>query len=713
MKKVYFLLVFMISVFFLYGNNMADNTPKPYTKYKMVLNRSNQQVFTVTLPLFNNHDLREMFPVEKSKRLQIAFPYSLNLNFIRKATKIDYEDKSCAYLMKIASKDALFLSMQFSKMQINSGMHLFVYGNKTNTFHPVQNGMENSMGGFQSCLYKGDTLFVELDVPSDLGVETCHIQLGSVKHGFRNLAEFDDNAFQEKQFKVSGSCQVDINCTDNEEYQLLKRSVCRLLISGEYVCTGTLINSKGGEKPPYVLTANHCISSDATARNTYYHFNYESYRCSGFDGPHYDLVYGGTVKATAEDLDFCLVEMNTKLSPSNNAYYAGWDATGMFTPDVVGIHHPSGDVKKYSISHEAPTFGNYGQGIVANSSVHIKKWNLGTTEGGSSGSALFDDKKIIGSLIGGVSKCGNPYDDYYSSLYYTFDHYNERSKQLKYWLVGNEDIRKMEGYDPNKDSDNMYELNLNVSREGNAKSDINESISISAICERFTYDQDVMIEKISVTMYIKANYEGYKEDNVVFRVYNMSDINAGTLTPIAQYSLSAEKLTFNKLEIIGLASPLKVSKDHIISVSLEGKSWRQDYIPYFSDNITNTAYYVSNGVMIPMNSYPMSRSGAFFIGELVSYNKGSSSVRVNSDNNEVRVFSLGKSSSGKYCVRSSKNLGDVDFKVYDILGNKILTQNLSISIGDNHLTIQVSRHGVYFYSIEKNGVHYKGKFISY
>ncbi len=69
----------------------------------------------------------------------------------------------------------------------------------------------------------------------------------------------------------------------------------------------------------------------------------------------------------------------------------------------------------------------------------------GVTEGGSSGSPLFDNNgRIIGSLTGGMAACepggngsgtGPDQPDYYGKFAYSWDQNGaESAQQLKYWL---------------------------------------------------------------------------------------------------------------------------------------------------------------------------------------------------------------------------------------------------------------------------------------
>ena len=105
--------------------------------------------------------------------------------------------------------------------------------------------------------------------------------------------------------------------------------------------------------------------------------------------------------------DVALLILNETPPESYNVHYAGWDVSGN-TPNIpVGIHHPSGDIKKISFDYDnASNSGNFWD---------IDSWDDGTTEPGSSGSPLFDgiSHRIIGQLYGGVASCTNfGYDTY-------------------------------------------------------------------------------------------------------------------------------------------------------------------------------------------------------------------------------------------------------------------------------------------------------------
>jgi hypothetical protein len=155
--------------------------------------------------------------------------------------------------------------------------------------------------------------------------------------------------------------------------------------------------------------------------------------------------------------------------------YAGWDLTTPQSSSTVTIHHPWGDVKKITIDENFP-FIPAKQGDVPYTDLEtyhyfsywwIKRWDLGSTQGGSSGSPLFNQAgKVIGLLSGGMARCGDSigfdaenerviydnsfnYDDYYTQLHVAWDYYPTPEQSLKPWLDPlNTGATMLDGYTP-------------------------------------------------------------------------------------------------------------------------------------------------------------------------------------------------------------------------------------------------------------------------
>lgn len=173
-----------------------------------------------------------------------------------------------------------------------------------------------------------------------------------------------------------------------------------------------------------------------------FYWNYESPSCSrGGSEPQILSTSGATILANNEYSDFALLSLNE--DPKNlsgyDPYYLGWDRiTSLSSTGVVGIHHPSGDVKKIATSFNLP----------ANTTPYWRvNWSQTTngfsvTEGGSSGSPLLtrNTHRVIGQLFGGSDiNCNNPAADYaiYGQFHLSWDYGTNPQRRLKDWLDPN------------------------------------------------------------------------------------------------------------------------------------------------------------------------------------------------------------------------------------------------------------------------------------
>ena len=159
------------------------------------------------------------------------------------------------------------------------------------------------------------------------------------------------------------------------------------------------------------MSANHCYENPA---NVVFWFNWESPTCSNpGSSPPADSMSGATQRSRRAASDFWLMEINNLPPASYNVYYSGIDWSNAQPSSTVGIHHPSGDIKKFSIDNDPPTTDNYSSGSNG-SHWRVVDWDDGTTEGGSSGSPLYDqNQRIVGQLHGGGAACGNNASDWY------------------------------------------------------------------------------------------------------------------------------------------------------------------------------------------------------------------------------------------------------------------------------------------------------------
>jgi hypothetical protein len=175
---------------------------------------------------------------------------------------------------------------------------------------------------------------------------------------------------------------------------------------GMYVCSGSMINTQNSSFAPYLLTAHHCISSDAEARSMEARFFYQTSACNGLPPSRAGVpsITGARYLAGApySEGDYALVLLNGP-APAG-AWFLGWTLAGVNIGNAtLGIHHPAGSWKRISFGtrtkDQSVTVG--GEAAPANLYYRVS-WTQGKTEGGSSGSPLLNDQgQILGTLTYG------------------------------------------------------------------------------------------------------------------------------------------------------------------------------------------------------------------------------------------------------------------------------------------------------------------------
>ena len=138
--------------------------------------------------------------------------------------------------------------------------------------------------------------------------------------------------------------------------------------------------------------------------------------------------------------------MNTRPEASTGIQYAGWSRA--IAPPTSGatIHHPKGDLMKIS-TYNAPAMNsialnwNFGCLPFTNTTPASTHWTVnlinGTTEGGSSGSPLFDQNmRVVGQLHGGENGCA-PVTKHYGKFDQSWTGGETAQTRLRDWLDPN------------------------------------------------------------------------------------------------------------------------------------------------------------------------------------------------------------------------------------------------------------------------------------
>ncbi|MEX2350301.1 MAG: T9SS type A sorting domain-containing protein [Flavobacteriaceae bacterium] len=381
------------------------------------------------------------------KRQDIPWRFGKELPVLLNTTKSGVwdvlENGDRIWRLNIISEGAKTLNFVFEDFYLPNGAKLYLYNDEKSdllgAYTSSQNREDRQMGTW---FVDGDNVWLEYYEPaSQEGLGS--IQISKVVHGYRSV----NQSFVEKDLNDSGDCNLDVDCSIGTDYDgikdVLKRSV-GLFIFGGGVCTGTLINNTDNDNAPYFLTANHC--NGGNPGTWAFRFNWISPNPScattsnSTNSSTNHTVSGATILATNPKSDFMLVNIDANLPTFWNLVWAGWNRSATEVPDfTVGIHHPLGDIMKVCRDNQSPTRAAINFQDPNTFVWQVADWDLGVTEQGSSGSALFDqDGRIVGQLAAGAAACvgtnDNGQPDFYGRFDTSWNFGTTNSTRLSNWL---------------------------------------------------------------------------------------------------------------------------------------------------------------------------------------------------------------------------------------------------------------------------------------
>lgn len=337
-------------------------------------------------------------------------------------------DGSSVWRISIRTSNAASIGVHFTSFQLPAGAVISFAG---------VDGIARSFEGLgpnrgEACWTPaviGERVDIEYRQPAGTAAAP-DFTIDQIAHHYRPIA--DPQAFQELGLDAATygprdsllqPCQVDVLCrTPNTT---ARDSVGAMLFQsggGFYVCSGALLNDVDTNTfAAWFLTANHCINTQVVASTLTVYWFYQSSLCNGTVPAKSSVptTSGATLLANSGDTDFAFLRLNDDVNAGQGL--AGWNSAP-FSGNVVGIHHPGGSFKRWSsgfTTTAAPICG----GLPLSGFVYCD-WNDGITEGGSSGSPLFDSSwRVIGQLFGSCyynpPACDNPQD--YNNVYGRFE----------------------------------------------------------------------------------------------------------------------------------------------------------------------------------------------------------------------------------------------------------------------------------------------------
>ncbi len=359
-------------------------------------------------------------------RIGVDRPANITLNNTGLWKTLSNGDRQ--WQMHIKSPGAEAISFLFEVFKIYGGTTLNIQDVTGKPLHNMLTSKDVESHFMQNAaLCFGDEMILTLHEPAY--TKASEILIDRIIYNYRSTGNPSVQKINESE-----ACEINVNCSPvGDNWQDEKKGVARIYVvegGGAGWCTGSVVNNTALDCKPLFLTALHCGVSATTANMNQwkFYFRYESTNCTNPSaaGTLDDYFISGCVRlADAADgggttgSDFLLVQMGTLAnqaatittmkSANFSCYWNGWDANTTATTGGACIHHPAGDIKKISTFNGTTVSTTWGS--VSNTHWRVT-WSAnsnghGVTEGGSSGSPLFNNSsgRIIGTLTGGGSFC--------------------------------------------------------------------------------------------------------------------------------------------------------------------------------------------------------------------------------------------------------------------------------------------------------------------
>jgi len=457
MNKFLWVLIFVV-MFSGFGKIMAQlNSGGIPVSFKLKNLNPHFQEISISPPEVKQLVEEDLIGSKNAEPHRFAVLLPLNINLENAGTWDSLTDGALIWRVKLMSSGALALNLYFDHFNIPQGAKLFIYDEDRNQVKGAFTSANNhSSHLFATELLNGDNLIIEYYQP-EYAEQNGIISISELGYAYRSIPFSDENI---DGFGSSDFCEINVNCpTEGDDWHNQNNGAARILIKvggSSYWCSGSLVNNVRNDHTPYLLTADHCAykyghyATPDDLNQWIFYFNYESPNCP--DEEPYELysITGATKVAQGGDRgqtgsDFYLLLLNDNVPESYLPYFNGWSVLNEGSDSGVGIHHPQGDIKKISTYLEPLISSQWNfNGLMSHWRVIWAETenNWAVTEGGSSGSPIFDSNgRIIGTLTGGQAACessgnlGPDKPDYYGKFSYHWDLNGDvDSLMLKPWL---------------------------------------------------------------------------------------------------------------------------------------------------------------------------------------------------------------------------------------------------------------------------------------
>jgi hypothetical protein len=307
--------------------------------------------------------------------------------------------------LKIVSPNAVSLGIIFSQFHLVGDMKLYIYGTEEGYPQEIVGAYTKENNRSDQTLVTreifGNEIIIEVNRKIVAGIgDLGSLNIKSFLHFYKNTNDFGEAL----PCHVNAICSPWYNTYCNEVRSVVKIQTIEE-DGGVAVASGALINNTDNNFDPLIITAKHVLEGATRFNEWTFFFNFQSNTCNPSNNGNDLMVVQGMTEIASDRIwtgigcpDISLLRLMESVPLQYNAFFSAWNrrAYSSLSDDdrAIGIHHPSGDVKKISEGYRKnPPL-----------STCIKtNWTTGYTERGSSGSPLYvTSKEIVGVLAWGV-----------------------------------------------------------------------------------------------------------------------------------------------------------------------------------------------------------------------------------------------------------------------------------------------------------------------
>ena len=336
-------------------------------------------------------------------------------------------DGSLAWTASFSSTGAGALRLYLGSARLPAGARVYVYGDGGQVQGPYDFASGTRPEGFWTNTIFADQISLEARFPAG----TTAAELGKAVLSVGSVVHLEHPTYAPSSSQKAGasvrpksdSCFIDRSCVTSADFSNIDgatRSIGQLTFedTGQfYVCTGGLLNTTDASSIPYLLTANHCFSTQASATSLEAFWQYRTATCNGPapDENQFPRTLGSTLLATGahpDTSDYTFVQLSE--DPPDDSVLLGWTTADLSTADGLVLYRLSyagGNPMIFTreqINSDPPFVCEGSDGAPINNFIYQTDIQ-GGSGGGSSGSPLLlEDLRVVGQEFG---ECGTNQDD--------------------------------------------------------------------------------------------------------------------------------------------------------------------------------------------------------------------------------------------------------------------------------------------------------------